>query len=262
MPPLSSDPRGLADLLEQQDGVVDTASALGWMSREELRWRVSSERWQRPCHGIVVAHSGPMTYKQQLWVAVLWAGEGAVLAGLTAAKLEGLEGFSGRGYAEPPIHILVPAGRSIRRKIPGRRVSVHYSTLLSDGDVHPVRVPRRTRVARSVVDAAAWMGSDRGAQAVLAAGVQQRLARPADLLAVVGANRRLARRVMISATLADIAGGAQALSELDLTRLVRRYRLPAGAAPGLGRAAPVAGCGVGGGQGHRRGRRDPPPRRG
>ena len=31
---------------------------------------------------------------------------------------------------------------------------------------------------------------------------------------------------MISATLADIAGGAQALSELDLARLVRRYRLP------------------------------------
>jgi len=76
------------------------------------------------------------------------------------------------------------------------------------------------------VDAAAWMGSDRGAQAVLAAGVQQRLARPQDLLAVVTGNLRLPRRAMISATLDDIAGGAQALSELDLTRLVRHHRLP------------------------------------
>ena len=31
---------------------------------------------------------------------------------------------------------------------------------------------------------------------------------------------------MIKVTLADIAGGAHALSELDLIRLVRRYRLP------------------------------------
>jgi len=92
--------------------------------------------------------------------------------------------------------------------------------------VHPVREPRRTRVARSLVDAAAWMGSDRGAQAVLAAGVQQRLVRPADLLAVVSGNQRRPRRAVMKTTLDDIAGGAQALSELDLTRLVRRHRLP------------------------------------
>jgi very-short-patch-repair endonuclease len=103
---------------------------------------------------------------------------------------------------------------------------VHYSRLFGADDVHPLREPRRTRVARSLVDAAAWMSNDRGTQAVLAAGVQQRLARPGDLLAVVAANQRLPRRAMIKATLDDIAGGAQALSELDLTRLVRRYRLP------------------------------------
>ena len=103
---------------------------------------------------------------------------------------------------------------------------VHYSRLFGPDDVHPTREPRRTRVARSLVDAAAWAGSDRGAQALLAAGVQQRLARPQDLLAVVTGNVRLPRRAMIRATLDDIAGGAQALSELDLIRLVRRHRLP------------------------------------
>ena len=205
---------------------MSAASALGWMSREELRWRVASGRWQRPCHGIVVAHSGPMTPKQELWAALLWAGEGAVLAGLTAARLDGLEGFSGDERASPPIHLLVPAGRSVRRKPPGLSVVVHYSTMLGSGDVHPSREPRRTRVARSLVDAAAWAGSDRRAQALLAAGVQQRLARPGDLLAVVTRNERRPRRAMIRATLDDITGGAQALSELDFTRLVRRHRLP------------------------------------
>jgi len=81
-------------------------------------------------------------------------------------------------------------------------------------------------MARSLVDAAAWMATDRGAQAVLAAGVQQRLARMDDLTAIVARNQRLPRRAMISGTLEDIAGGAHALSELDLTRLIRRYRLP------------------------------------
>ncbi len=226
MSAISSVPPGLTDLLREQQGVVSTASALVWMSRQQLRWRVTSGRWQQPCHGIVVAHSGPMTQKQQLWMALLWAGEGAVLAGLTAARLDGLDGFPGRDNAAEPIHLLVPACRSVRRKPPGLPVAVHYSIMLTPGDVHPLREPRRTRVARSLVDAAAWAGSDRRAQAVLAAGVQQRLVRPGDLLAVVTGNQRLPRRVMIKATLDDIAGGAQALSELDLARLVRRHRLP------------------------------------
>src|SRR5581483_2040912 len=180
----------LTALLREQDGVLDTTSALGWMSREELRWRVASGRWQRPCHGVVVAHSGPMTDKQRLWAAVMWAGPGAVLAGLTAARLDGLQGFPDR---DEPVHLLVPAQRSVRRTPPGLPVVVHYSIALGAGDVHPLRLPPRTRTPRSVVDAAAWMATDRGAQAVLAAGVQQRLVRIEDLMSVVARNQRIPR---------------------------------------------------------------------
>jgi very-short-patch-repair endonuclease len=168
-----------------------------------------------------------MTPRQRLRAALLWAGKGAALAGLTAAALDGLEGFAGYDGADQPIHLLVPAHRSVRRKPPGLPVAVHYSIMLEAGDIHPMREPRRTRMARSLVDAAAWMATDRGGQAVLAAGVQQRLVRVEDLTAVVARNQRLPRRAMINDTLGDIAGGAQALSELDLTRLIRRYRLPA-----------------------------------
>jgi very-short-patch-repair endonuclease len=224
--PLTDDPPGLIDLLRRQDRVVNTASALAAMSAKELRWRVVSGRWQRLCRGVIVAHSGPITQRQRLWVAALWAGPGGVLAGLTAATLDGLEGFSGREGGANQIHLVVPACRSVRKESPGLPVVVHYSTMLSPADVHPLREPRRTRMARSLVDAAAWMGSDRGAQAVLAAGVQQRLVRAGDLLAVAVRNERLPRRAMITAALGDIAGGAQALSELDLARLVRRHRLP------------------------------------
>ena len=73
-----------------------------------------------------------------------------------------------------------------------------------------------------------WTGTDRGAQAVLAAGVQQRLVRVSDLVAEVERNERLYRRKVIKQTLGDIAGGAHALSELDFTQLVvRQFKLPA-----------------------------------
>jgi len=62
---------------------------------------------------------------------------------------------------------------------------------------------------------------------VLAAGVQQRMVRVTDLLAEADRNERLRRRKLIKLTLADIAGGSHALSELDFTRLVvRQFNLP------------------------------------
>jgi hypothetical protein len=217
----------LAELLSRQDGVLRVEAAMKYLTRDALRWRVRSGRWQQPCRGIVVAQSGPLTEIQTLRIAALWAGPGAALAGLTAAALDGLRGFADWGQcAGRPIHILVPAFCPVRRARPPLPVVVHYSRLLGPDDIHPLRMPPRTRTTRSLVDAAAWMATDRGAQAVLAAGVQQRLVRVEDLAAVVARNQRLPRRAVIKDTLDDIAGGAQALSELDLTRLLCQHRLP------------------------------------
>ena len=174
-----------------------------------------------------MAHSGPLTPQQTLRVAVLWAGKGAALAGLTAARLQGFRGFDEKASS---IHLLIPAvahhtKRSIQPPFP---LVMHYSRHLAPADIHPARQPPQTRIARSLVDAAAWMGTDRGAQAVLAAAVQQRLVRVTDLVAELERNERLYRRKVIRQTLGDIAGGAHALSELDFTRLVvRQFKLPA-----------------------------------
>jgi very-short-patch-repair endonuclease len=217
----------LTELLTVQDGVVRVGSAMKYLTRDALRWRISSGRWQLPCRGIVVAQSGALSEIQVLRIAALWAGPGAALAGLTAARLGGLRGFDdGDQWLDRPIHVLIPAHCPIRRTLPRVPVVPHYSRLLGGDDIHPLRQPPRTRISRSLVDAAAWMATDRGAQAVLAAGVQQRLVRVEDLMAVVSSNQRLPRRGLIENTLHDIAGGAQALSELDFTRLLRRHRLP------------------------------------
>lgn len=218
-------PPTLQDIIEDNEGVLSLEIALQHLSRAEIRWRVASGRWQRPCQRVFVAWPGPLTASQKQRVAAYWGGPGAALAGLTAARLAGLTGFdTDTGI----IHLLRPVGRKPRRDWPPAGVVVHWSRLLGPGDVSPNLVPLRTRLARSLVDAAEWMPTDRGAQAVLAAGVQQNLARVDDLLSEAernGTHRR--RHSLIRVTLQDIAGGSQALSELDFMRLVvRGYGLP------------------------------------
>jgi hypothetical protein len=215
--------RDLAAVIDEHDGVLSTAIALRYLTEKQLRWRVSSGRWQKPSHGVIVAQSGPLTERQTLRAALLRAGPRAVLAGLTAARLDGFKGFDDKTtIANRPIFLLVPYGYKQRNPPLGLTVVTRYSQLLADEDVHPTRQPRRTRIARSLIDAAAWMPTDRGAAAILAAGVQQGLARPADLQWVADRIETLRRRKLIAETLDDIAGGSQALSELDFIRLVVR----------------------------------------
>ncbi len=144
-----SESDGLKDLLRDRHGVVTTAEALRYLSPSILRWRLTSGRWQQVCHGVVVAQSGPLSATQQLWSALLWGGKGALLAGLTAARLEGLHGFT-----EPGIHLLLPATNQARkepirgspRAVAGEPIVVHRSRWLDEADVHPVRPPPRAQV--------------------------------------------------------------------------------------------------------------------
>jgi Protein of unknown function (DUF559) len=213
-------PPELAAELQQQSGVVTTASAVRWLGRAVVRWRLERGRWQQPCRGVVVTRSGPLSQDELRWVVVFAAGTGAVLGGLTAAGLDGLTGFD-----DERIHVVVPEPHKVQAKLPGPAV-VHRSRLLGPADVHPVRRPPRTRTPRSILDAAAWMRTENGTRAVLAAGVQQRLVRTGDLAASLARRGAVPKRALIRSTIADIAGGAQALSELDFCRLTRRFGLP------------------------------------
>jgi hypothetical protein len=218
----------LDDVLAEHEGVLRTSQALRFMSQSQLRWQITSGRWQKPIRGVVVAQSGPLAGRQLLRAALLRAGPHAVFAGLTAARLDGFKGFDDkRPIHEMPIYLLVPPGHKRRSPPSGLNVVTHYSRALTDLDVHPTRQPRRTRIARSLIDAAVWMPTERGAMAILAAGVQQGLVRADDLRQVTDRIDMLHRRKLITETVGDIAGGAQSLSELDFTRLVvRAFGLP------------------------------------
>lgn len=201
-----------------QRSVTTVREALAEVSPGRLRWQVASGRWQSPARGVVVLHSGPLSRAEVVETELLAHGPRAVLAGVTAAGLDGL-----RHAADARTHLLLPHGsRDLRR--PG--VVVHRSRTLTPDDVHPLRWPRRTRTPRSVVDAASWAGTDLAAQAILAAAVQQGLVTAASLAAVVDRLPRLRRRALIVETIRDVAGGALSEYELLFTRLCRTHDLP------------------------------------
>ncbi len=220
-----------ADALEwltfEQAGVVTTAQASRLLTEGTVRGHVRSGRWRSICRGILLTGNGRLTRDQQLWVAVLAAGPGAVLAGVTAAAESGV-----RGLRPAPLHVLVPATRRAARTLPRRLpidmpgVVVHRTSVLPD-DHRQLARPPRTTTARALVDAAGWAARDEEAQALLAAGCQQRRVRPEDLSAVLEVLPRAPRRQLIRRAVDDITGGAQALSEIDFVRLCRRHRLPA-----------------------------------
>ncbi|MFG3419966.1 DUF559 domain-containing protein [Micromonospora sp. NPDC049460] len=213
-----NDADDLTCLLFRQDEVVSLDQALRHLSRKALRHRVATGRWRQVHRAVFVAHNGPIGPAQLRWIAVLAAGPGALLGGLTAAQAGGLHGFPGR-----PIHLLLPAAR---RRDPPQGVTVHRTTHLPERDVLAVGQPRRTMPARSIVDAAQWAGTDAEARAIVAAGFQQRIVRDEDLREVLDRMPRLRRRKLILGVATDAAGGAHSLAELDFLGLVRRARLP------------------------------------
>jgi hypothetical protein len=178
------------------------------MTPDALQWRIDSGRWQQPCRGVVVTHHGPLTHQDKLWVACLWGGPGAVLSGLTAARLWGLRWLDANADA---IELIVPPDRQRRLEPPRMRLITHYSRYLAAADVDPARQPPRASAARALADAVAWRHTDRGARDILAAGIDQGLVRPGDLVAVLARNERLHRRKLMLDTVADIVGETGAL---------------------------------------------------
>jgi hypothetical protein len=215
----------LSDLLDRQNGVLRVEQAFIHRSRGEVRWLLTSGRWQRPYPRILVAQTGPLTRRQEIWAALLHCGNAAVLAGPTGAEVDGL-----RGYEEHRIRVLVPHGGRLRVDADGRfptdRIRLRQCRDLGPAFVHPARQPVRTRLERSVLDMASEHQRVDDAVAVLAASVQQRLTSVPRLRGVLGLLANLPQRTLLAQTLGDIAGGAQSLPEVSFGRLLRHAGLP------------------------------------
>ncbi len=208
-------PGPAVDVAESQCGVVTRRQLLAaGLSRETLRWRVGRD-WRLLLPGVYALQTGPPSEQQRLVAAQLVAGEGAWLAGSTAAALHGLRART----VTLPIRVLVPAPRRSRRIA---WVDVRSTTLL--GEPVMERGPLRLGcLARAVVDAAAETPDERSARAVVIEAVQRRLVRLDDLEHWVDARgRRGSGR--LRRMLAEAADGAWSVPEADLLALLRTSR--------------------------------------
>jgi hypothetical protein len=210
----------LATLADAQNDVV-RRDQLGLLDviPHEVENHVRRGRWATHGPNVVILHNGPLTDVQRRWAALLNAGLDAALCARTALEVDGL-----RGWEDSAVHVLVAKGA---RPPTLAGIVLHESRRYEpDRDRHPVALPWRTRIERSAIDAAAWSRSPRTACGLLAAVVQQRLTQSDRLLAELQVVGHVRHRRLLAAALADIRGGAGALSEIDFGKLCRQYGLP------------------------------------
>jgi hypothetical protein len=208
-----------AALARRQSGLLARRQlrALG-VDRFAVRNQVRAGRWVLRSPRVVSVTTGTLTFPQRVWLGVLHAGPRAAVGGLTAASMHGL-----RGWSRPAVCVLVPADLPVD-PVPG----IDFVRTRRDLDelVLPRSPAQVCRLEPAVLLFASTDPSARTAAGLLAAVVQQRLTTPEELSDWVDRLHPVRRAASFRATLADIAGGAQSLGELDVGRVCRRFGLP------------------------------------
>ena len=210
-----------------KQGVVRRWHAGVAVGEASVRTQLRNGRWQSPAPGIVVLHNGPLTADQRLWIALTASPPGSVVGGLAAAGYDGLTGLR-------PDHLtIVVPGRS--QGVPRHAASLpaewniawRWSNKLGPEDVNTGAIPPRTRLARSLLDAASERVSPRRSRVIILAGIQQRLLRTEMLWDALSRRGKCRNRRIIVESILDAEGGIQSLPEHEFDLIRRRLRLPA-----------------------------------
>lgn len=165
--------------------------------------------WQSPCPGIVLLHNAAPARDDRRRAALLLVGSGAVLTGLDALELYGLQRVP---RPHGPVRVLVPTHR--RRAGHGLVVVQRTARL-------PVPVPGRWPLAplpRAVLDHTRLCGRRDLVRSAMAEAVQRRMCTPAELgaeLAGGGRGVRLSREVLV-----EIGAGVRSVAEAEARHLL------------------------------------------
>lgn len=209
----------LHELIAQQAGMV---------ARRQLRvhgvdWdavdhHVIARRWVIRTPRVVGTTTGPLSWEQRQWLAVLHAGPRSMLASLTAAGRHGLQ-----GWERQHVSVLVEDELSFEpvNGVDFFRSRRPFDLLLDPRPGIPV-----CRIEPAVLLFAGYEATPRAAHAILAATVQQRLSTAARMVEWVDQLHPLRRAKPFKRTLSEIDGGAHSGAELDVTRMCGRFGLP------------------------------------
>lgn len=207
-------------------GVLRRRDAVLMFGEGRVYAELDGRRWQAPTAMVIVQHNGPLTEAQRMWATLLSAPPGTVLHGLSAASHDGLTGLS-----SDSLTVVVPGSSRNPRQgqldlLNAWDVQVRWSKKLGPEDVNPAAVPPRTRLSRSIVDAASERIPERRSRVIILATVQQRLLRTAALWDALSRRGRCRHRALIVESIRDAEGGIESLPEREFDLLRRRLRLP------------------------------------
>jgi hypothetical protein len=214
-------PRDLRDFIYLQQGVVTSGQLIAaGITKDMIKSKVRSGRWQRTYRGVYATFSGELGRPAALWAGVLSAGTGAMLSHRTAAEAGRLtDSRSGL------IHITVPGSRRVT-KMPG--IVVHYSARVSQA-LHPALLPPQTRIEETILDLAGTASTIDNATAWVLAGFCRRLTTQARLNASMDRRARLRWRRELAELLTEDAAGLHSILERRYDRDVERpHGLPSG----------------------------------
>jgi hypothetical protein len=212
---------GLRKQMNLQDGVVGRHQAIEYGCTDaDIRRLLRRREWARVHTGVFVDHTGPLTWRQRAWAAVLYAAPAALCAesALRAANGPGHRDHDDAGA----IHVAIDRSRVVVAP-PGIEVQRLVDL---DGRTQWNLAPPRLRIEEAVLDVAARAPDDFAAIAVLAESVQSRRTTAERLRQTLGSRSRIARRDLLTSVLDDVAAGAcSALEHAYLTRVERPHRL-------------------------------------
>jgi hypothetical protein len=206
-------------IAQAQHGLVSQRqlTELG-VSRATVRNHLRAGRWAQRTSSVYSVTTGPLSWEQQLWRAVLHAGPGSLVGGLTAAKVHGL-----CGWDRDQITVLVDNDLSFDEFDGVRFFRTRRPLVEMRADS---RLPL-CRVAPAVLLFAAHEPNRRTGHGAVAATLQQRLTTVPELASWLQRFRPLKGAKGFRALLDDLGAGAQSLAEVDLRRACRRFGLAA-----------------------------------
>ncbi len=217
------DAAALDRLLSVQDGVLARWQVLAAGGDDPAIERLVRRReWSRMLRGVYVTHTGPPSWTQRAWAAVLFHWP-AALDGRSALRAHGL-----RGHARRDDDVLELVCGPERRVVRQAGILVRRSAIY-ESEVQRHLSPPRVRLEVAVLRVASLCKSDDEAVATVADAIQSGRTSAARVRATLSAIRRIPRRALLEAIVGDASQGAlSALERRYLVQVERAHGLPPG----------------------------------